>query len=110
MSCPCVHDLARATTLGSCLGRNSGTSLSFAALPLRLTEVVVYHAHGVFPPGGRGKPGAGEESCIGFFLDLWCEHGLGLGYSEGKHPTTGGSLRGREVSLIVRVDQPSKHI
>ena len=70
MSCPCVCDLARATTLGSCFGCNSGTSPSFAALPLWLTEVVVYRAHGVFPLGGRGKPGAREESCERFLLDL----------------------------------------
>ena len=96
---------------------NSGASQRFAAPSLRLTEVVVYHTHRVFPLGGGGKPWVRKESCEQFLLDHHRGAWVGIELLCGPLCTGRGSILPQEgvfkagkVSLILRVDQPSKHI
>ena len=63
LSCPCAGDHVGAIATRVLFHRKSGASLSLTAPPLRLTEVVAYHTHEAFPPGGRGKPGTIRRSC-----------------------------------------------
>ena len=70
LSRPCVCNLVGAIMTRVLFDRNSGASPSLAAPSLRLTEVVVYHTHGVLPLDGRGKPWARRESCERFLLVL----------------------------------------
>ena len=111
-SCSCACDLVGAIATPASFHCNSGAGLSLAAPPLRLTEVVVYRTHEVFPLGGRGRPGIMRGDFVSGFFKIfggWWVRNFSFEWRSEVSARVSG--RGSSERLIDRwVERPSKHI